>query len=85
MSSIYAGIFANGSLLVARDKRLEGEVSQVAALKAALGAEVAESQVFFSDVGGATFEHKLVVASSIAHSALTEQVAGVLGAKNAAF
>jgi hypothetical protein len=34
MSSIYAGIFANGTLLVARDKRLEGDVSQVAALKA---------------------------------------------------
>jgi formate-dependent phosphoribosylglycinamide formyltransferase (GAR transformylase) len=38
-----------------------------------------ESQVFFSEVGGSTYAHKLVVSSSISVSALTAQVAAVLG------
>jgi hypothetical protein len=118
------GIYAHGALLVARDQRLEGGKSKVAALKAALSEAVrsdelhncnvsqhasdnlssrkisalprysveravlisswitmqsTESQVFFSDVGGSTYDHKRVVPSDISISALTAQVAAVLG------
>lgn len=38
-----------------------------------------ESQVFFSEVGGVTYEHNIVVSSSTSISALTAQVAAVLG------
>eukprot|EP01044_Picomonas_judraskeda_P044506 COSAG03_NODE_23926_length_276_cov_0.581921_1_plen_45_part_01 len=35
--------------------------------------------MFFSEVGGLTYEHNLVVPSSTSVSALTAQVAAVLG------
>lgn len=72
-------VYSNGTQIVARDRRLEGSESKIQALKDAVADDVDDAEVYFTDVEGSSYEHKITVARSLSHSKLTQHIADLLG------